>query len=102
MLPAQNKVHEQLKPVANNYINPCSGGNYWKLTAESVAPGYPRPISADWAGLPTNIDAAFTWPESGATYIFKGQRVRIYLMPLIVRFDLSTFAKRCRSVCDQP
>ena len=25
---------------------------YWKLTADSVAPGYPRNIAGDWGGLP--------------------------------------------------
>ena len=47
------------------------GQNYWKLTDTSVADGYPRLISQDWAGLPDNLDAAFTW-DSGATYFFKG------------------------------
>ncbi len=41
-----------------------------------MAAGYPRAIAADWAGLPDSIDAAFTWPGSGATYIFKGHPVR--------------------------
>ena len=56
-----------------SYVHDCgAGGNYWRLTADGVAGGFPRPIAADWAGLPANIDAAFTWPDSGATYIFKG------------------------------
>ena len=37
------------------------GENYWKLTETSVAPGYPRTIRDDWKGLPSNLDAAFTW-----------------------------------------
>ncbi|KAK4020362.1 hypothetical protein OUZ56_002346 [Daphnia magna] len=49
------------------------GEKYWKLEAESVAPGYPRSIRADWEGLPGNIDAAFTW-TNGRTYFFKGSR----------------------------
>ena len=28
-------------------------------------------ISADWPGLPGNIDTAITWKDTGATYIFK-------------------------------
>jgi len=55
---------------SNTYV--FKGSKYWLLTAESVADGYPRSISADWPGLPDNIDAAFTWPESGSTYFFKG------------------------------
>ena len=34
---------------------------YWKLTEISVAPGYPKYISQDWKGLPSKLDAAFTW-----------------------------------------
>ena len=47
------------------------GDNYWKLTETSVAPGYPRSTSADWDGLPANLDASFTW-TNGKTYFFKG------------------------------
>lgn len=47
-----------------------TGEKYWKLEAESVAPGYPRSIQADWEGLPGNINAAFTW-TNGRTYFFK-------------------------------
>lgn len=47
------------------------GNKYWKLTETSVAPGYPRSISADWDGLPGNLDASFTW-SNGRTYFFKG------------------------------
>ena len=35
------------------------GSSYWKLTADSVAPGYPRTIAQDWPGLPNDLDAAF-------------------------------------------
>ena len=42
--------------------------NYWKLTSDSMAPGYPRKIYQDWPGLPSNIDAAFTWQKSKSTY----------------------------------
>ena len=45
---------------------------YWKLTKDSVADGYPRKITDDWPGLPSNLDAAFTWENTGATYFFKG------------------------------
>ena len=47
-----------------------SGSQYYKLSDDSVAPGYPRDISADWGGLPGNVDAAFTW-TNGKTYFFK-------------------------------
>ena len=35
--------------------------------------GYPRSISADWDGLPSSLDAAFTW-TNGKTYFFKGDK----------------------------
>ena len=41
------------------------GSNYWKLTEDNIANGYPRKISEDWPGLPNNIDAAVTWPDNG-------------------------------------
>jgi len=45
---------------------------YWKLTKDSVAEGYPRRIADDWPGLPSELDAAFTWENTGATYFFRG------------------------------
>ena len=50
------------------------GKNYWKLTEDSVASGYPRRIRDDWPGLPDNIDAAVTWTENKKTYFFKGSQ----------------------------
>lgn len=49
------------------------GENYWKLTEDGVASGYPRLISRAWPGLPGNIDAAFTY-KNGKTYFFKGSK----------------------------
>ncbi|XP_073984475.1 matrix metalloproteinase 1 isoform X2 [Rhodnius prolixus] len=49
------------------------GLHYWKLTEDSIAPGYPRLISKSWPGLPGNIDAAFTY-KNGRTYFFKGSQ----------------------------
>merc|ERR1712013_639851 len=54
----------------NSYI--FRGDSYWKLTADSVAPGYPRKIAQDWPGLPSNLDAGFTWAKTKAIYFFKG------------------------------
>ena len=48
------------------------GDSYWKLTRDSVADGYPRKIAQDWRGLPSNIDAAFTWEATRSTYFIKG------------------------------
>ncbi|XP_052753894.1 stromelysin-2 isoform X3 [Galleria mellonella] len=49
------------------------GENYWRLTEDGVAAGYPRLISRAWPGLPGNIDAAFTY-KNGKTYFFKGSK----------------------------
>ncbi|XP_052123975.1 stromelysin-3 isoform X2 [Frankliniella occidentalis] len=49
------------------------GQHFWKLTEESIAPGYPQRISKSWPGLPGDIDAAFTY-KNGKTYFFKGSQ----------------------------
>jgi len=46
---------------------------FWKLTDDSIAPGYPKYISGFWSNLPPNIDASFTW-TNGKTYFFKGSQ----------------------------
>jgi len=50
------------------------GEEYWELDDTGLIPGYPKSISADWPGLPGNIDTAITWKDTGATYIFKGNQ----------------------------
>lgn len=47
--------------------------NYYKLTENAVAEGYPKRISDGWPGLPGHIDAAFTY-KNGKTYFFKGSQ----------------------------
>ncbi|XP_035785461.1 stromelysin-3-like isoform X1 [Anopheles albimanus] len=49
------------------------GNNYYKLTENAVAEGYPKKISEGWPGLPGNIDAAFTY-KNGKTYFFQGTK----------------------------
>jgi matrix metalloproteinase-14 (membrane-inserted) len=49
------------------------GDKYYRLTENSVAEGYPKPITEGWPGLPSNIDAAFTY-KNGKTYFFKGSK----------------------------
>ena len=44
------------------------------MNKESVEEGYPRKISNDWRGLPSHLDAAFTWENAGATFFFKGNK----------------------------
>ncbi|XP_055315520.1 matrix metalloproteinase-14 isoform X2 [Sitodiplosis mosellana] len=47
--------------------------NYYRLTENAVAEGYPKRISDGWPGLPGHIDAAFTY-KNGKTYFFKGSQ----------------------------
>lgn len=54
------------------------GSRYWRLTEKGVDSGYPKSISQDWDGLPSNIDAAFTW-TNGKTYFFRVRRCRCAL-----------------------
>ncbi|XP_076254151.1 matrix metalloproteinase 1 isoform X3 [Rhynchophorus ferrugineus] len=58
---------------AEGYTFIFKGDQYYKLTEESVATGYPKLISEGWPGLPGNIDAAFTY-KNGKTYFFKGSK----------------------------
>lgn len=46
------------------------GDKYWRLEDDGVASGYPKLISSTWPGLPSNIDAAFTYLNN-KTYFFK-------------------------------
>lgn len=54
------------------------GNNYYKLTENAIAEGYPKPISEGWPGLPGDIDAAFTY-KNGKTYFFKGTKYWRYV-----------------------
>ncbi|CAH1280556.1 unnamed protein product [Diabrotica balteata] len=58
---------------AEGYTYVFKGDKYWRLTDDSIAPGYPKFISDYWVGLPGNIDAAFTY-KNGKTYFFKGSK----------------------------
>jgi matrix metalloproteinase-14 (membrane-inserted) len=49
------------------------GDQYWRLTEDSIAPGYPRSIAGSWDGLPARIDTSFTW-TNGKSYFFKGNK----------------------------
>ena len=64
---------------------------YVKLISTGIAPGYPRPITQDWNGIPDDIDAAFAIEHKNykryemfgekmnhAIYFFKGNNVYLY------------------------
>ncbi|KAK7602622.1 hypothetical protein V9T40_008211 [Parthenolecanium corni] len=50
------------------------GSSYWLVGKEGLIPGYPKPISEKWIGLPSNIDAAFSSGLNGTTYFFKSSK----------------------------
>ncbi|CAH1183597.1 unnamed protein product, partial [Phaedon cochleariae] len=58
---------------AEGYTYIFKGNKYWRLTEDSVAPGYPKLIADNWIGLPGDIDASFTY-KNGKTYFFKGSK----------------------------
>ena len=65
------------------------GEQYWKLTDDSIAPGYPKHVKEFWSDLPGkldytkyieiignlagHIDTSFTW-TNGKSYFFKGNK----------------------------
>ncbi|XP_043202429.1 matrix metalloproteinase-2-like isoform X1 [Amphibalanus amphitrite] len=50
------------------------GAHYWRLTDTGIEKGYPRLISHYWKGVPDDIDAAFSWPQTNRIYFFKGNK----------------------------
>jgi len=70
-----NSKIDAIFKTANDETFVFKNDEYWKLTSDSIASGYPRQIASHWGGqLPNNIDAAFTWERKGVTYIFKGDQ----------------------------
>ena len=67
----QNSTIDSIVTISTGSTYTFKGDQYWKLTAEAVAPGYPRDIGKYWDGLPSDIDASFTW-TNGKSYFFKG------------------------------
>lgn len=51
------------------------GRDFYLLTDDAIAPGYPKKIRDEWGyDAPIHVDAAVTWPDNGYTYIFKGSK----------------------------
>ena len=63
--------HEQTRMEDGTYA--FKGSMFWKLTEDSVLPGYPKNISKFWKGLPGKIDASFTW-ANGKSFFFKDKK----------------------------
>lgn len=67
----QNSKIDAIVSMADENTYVFKGSQYWLLTDESTAPGYPKMIANNWEGVPSSVDAAFTW-VNGKTYFFKG------------------------------
>lgn len=69
----QDPTFDTIFNSADGFTYIFKGNQYWRLTEESIAPGYPKMISEGWPGLVGNIDAAFTY-KNGKSYFFKGSK----------------------------
>ncbi|XP_061075641.1 matrix metalloproteinase-19-like [Conger conger] len=60
---------------ANRKLFFFKGTRYWQWDElkYTVLSAYPKPISDLFTGVPSNLDAAFTW-TNGKTYFFKGDK----------------------------
>ncbi|XP_071829095.1 neutrophil collagenase-like [Apostichopus japonicus] len=54
------------------------GDLYWRVDNGELVQGYPRSISANWGGIPSNLDAAFFWTGNSYLYFFKGNQYYRY------------------------
>ena len=51
------------------------GSNYYRYNEDSreIDPGYPRPSSKHWQGVPSSLNGVFRY-VNGMTYFFKGNQ----------------------------
>ena len=70
--------------VVRHHVN-VAGSVYMEIDDHGIVKGFPRAIADGWPGMPSDIDAALTWPESVA-YLYtnrrwkrKTQPARVYL-----------------------
>ena len=82
------KLNLSFWPSAQSYNGKTyffANGSYWRFDEEEekTEADYPRDMSV-WAGIPRDLDAAFTWRADGLTYFtrknefykFKNSRMR--------------------------
>lgn len=64
-------VSEVERPAQNYFFK---GSQVWQYVDGALSSGFPKPISSEFQGLPTdgNIDAAFVWNGNGHIYFIKG------------------------------
>ncbi|KAJ8022399.1 Matrix metalloproteinase-14 [Holothuria leucospilota] len=67
--------------VNSTFVAICifKSDNYWLFDQSGIIqPGYPKNITANWGGVPANLDAAFTWRGNGFVYFIKGSHYYRY------------------------
>lgn len=70
-LNARNEVVE-VSPARTYFFK---GSECWQYQNKVLQSGYPMEISAEFAGVPSDLDAAFVWSGNGRIYFVKGQLV---------------------------
>ncbi|KAJ8045371.1 Matrix metalloproteinase-14 [Holothuria leucospilota] len=67
-------VYDAITRTSDGNTYAFQGSMVSKLTPSGnyVAPGYPKPICSVFVGLPSHLDAALHWENTGKTYFFKG------------------------------
>ncbi|XP_020601148.1 matrix metalloproteinase-14-like [Orbicella faveolata] len=60
---------------SNGFVYFFLGSNYYRYNESRhvIDPGYPRPTSSHWKGVPSSIDGVFRY-ANGFTYFFKGNQ----------------------------
>ncbi|XP_017483196.1 PREDICTED: matrix metalloproteinase-14-like [Rhagoletis zephyria] len=69
----QDSSVDSVTRIADGSTYVFKGDYYWRIESNGIADGYPRRISADWDGLPGNLDSSLTWAD-GKTFFFKGNK----------------------------
>ena len=71
ILCADSSVDAMITAGSQKQTYVFKGAHYWRLTDTGIEKGYPRLISHYWKGVPDDIDAAFSWPQTNRIYFFK-------------------------------
>ena len=69
-----------LLSYSNGYTYVFKGTQYYRFNpwTQRVDPGYPRPLSSYWKGIPRDIEGALPW-YNGGVYVFKDTQSWFFL-----------------------